>query len=103
MLKLCLVRIIENAIERLSHNHLRHIEAYDPKSGKDNKRRLTGLHETSRIEEFTYGVANRSTSIRIPCQVERQQCGYLEDRRPASNCDPYVVAEILVKTVLLNE
>ncbi|XP_067129977.1 glutamine synthetase 2 cytoplasmic-like [Centruroides vittatus] len=97
------LRIIEEAIELLSRNHRRHIEAYDPKSGKDNERRLTGFHETSRIGEFTYGVANRSASIRIPCHVEKQQCGYLEDRRPSSNCDPYIVAEILVKTLLLKE
>ncbi|CAB3360531.1 Hypothetical predicted protein [Cloeon dipterum] len=60
---------IEKAIDKLSKQHLRHIKAYDPKEGKDNERRLTGLHETSSIHDFSAGVANRGCSIRIPRQV----------------------------------
>ena len=31
--------------------------------------------------------------------VEQSGCkGYIEDRRPASNCDPYVVAKPIVET-----
>ena len=62
-----------------------------PFSGKDNERRLTGLHETSSIHDFSAGVANRGCSIRIPRTVAEERKGYLEDRRPSSNCDPYQV------------
>lgn len=48
-------RAIEKAIDKLSRNHLRHIQAYDPKGGKDNERRLTGQHETSSIHDFSAG------------------------------------------------
>ena len=58
---------------------------------QDNERRLTGLHETSSIHDFSAGVANRGCSIRIPRDVAEQGYGYLEDRRPSSNCDPYQV------------
>lgn len=64
-----LFREIEAAIEKMSKHHRRHIEAYDPKKGKDNERRLTGYHETSSIHDFSAGVANRGCSIRIPRQV----------------------------------
>ena len=80
-----------------------HIRAYDPKEGADNRRRLTGYHETSSIDDFSAGVANRGASIRIPRQVAEDGYGYLEDRRPSSNCDPYSVTEILVKTTLLDK
>ena len=82
---------IEKAIDRLSRHHIRHIKAYDPHEGKDNERRLTGLHETSSIHDFSAGVANRGASIRIPRTVAEDKKGYLEDRRPSSNCDPYQV------------
>lgn len=49
------------------------------------------------------GVANRGASIRIPRQCAEEKKGYLEDRRPASNCDPYSVAEAIVRTVCLDE
>uniref|UniRef100_A0A0A9WUK9 Glutamine synthetase n=1 Tax=Lygus hesperus TaxID=30085 RepID=A0A0A9WUK9_LYGHE len=94
---------IEQAIDKLSKQHLRHIKAYDPRGGKDNERRLTGAHETSSIHDFSAGVANRGSSIRIPRQVAEDKKGYLEDRRPASNCDPYSVSEAIVRTVCLNE
>jgi len=94
---------IEEAIERLSRHHVRHIKAYDPKEGKDNERRLTGAHETSSIHDFSAGVANRGCSIRIPRSVSEDKKGYLEDRRPSSNCDPYKVTEAIVRTVCLNE
>ncbi|XP_018324881.1 glutamine synthetase 2 cytoplasmic [Agrilus planipennis] len=93
---------IEKAIEKLSKNHLAHIKEYDPKGGKDNERRLTGRHETSSITDFSAGVANRGASIRIPRDCAKHGKGYLEDRRPASNCDPYSVCEALVRTCLLD-
>jgi glutamine synthetase len=64
-----LFREIEKAIEKLSKHHVRHIKAYDPREGKDNERRLTGFHETSSIHDFSAGVANRGSSIRIPRHV----------------------------------
>ena len=85
------MKVIEAAIDSLSRHHKRHIMAYDPNEGKDNERRLTGLHETSSIHDFSAGVANRGSSIRIPRDVAEQGYGYLEDRRPSSNCDPYSV------------
>jgi len=94
---------IEAAIDKLAKNHIRHIKAYDPKQGKDNERRLTGKHETSSIHDFSAGVANRGSSIRIPRDCAEQKKGYLEDRRPSSNCDPYAVNEVIVRTICLNE
>jgi len=94
---------IEEAIEKLSLRHDWHIKKYDPTGGVDNARRLTGLHETASISHFTYGVANRNTSVRIPRQCAEDGKGYLEDRRPASNCDPYIVTEVVVRTTILNE
>lgn len=97
------LKAINEAIEKLSKHHARHIQAYDPRDGKDNERRLTGRLETSSIHDFSSGVANRGASIRIPRQVEEEGFGYLEDRRPASNCDPYRVTEVIVRTTVLNE
>jgi len=94
---------IEAAIENLSKRHAKHIVAYDPKEGKDNERRLTGHHETSSIHDFSAGVANRGASVRIPRSVAEEKTGYLEDRRPSSNADPYRVSEIIVRTICLNE
>lgn len=97
------IKAIETAIDKLSKRHMIHIKAYDPKQGKDNERRLTGLHETSSIYDFSAGVANRGCSIRIPRGCADEKKGYLEDRRPASNCDPYSVTEIIVRTTCLDE
>ena len=87
-------KIIE-ACEKLSENPQEHIDVY----GQDNDQRLTGLHETCSITEFRYGVSDRGASIRIPWQVEVDGCGYLEDRRPSSNCDPYKVSKKLIETI----
>jgi glutamine synthetase len=94
---------IQQAIDKLAQAHDKHIKAYDPNGGKDNERRLTGRNETSSIHDFSAGVANRGCSIRIPRTVAEEGKGYFEDRRPASNCDPYCVTEALVRTCLLNE
>jgi glutamine synthetase len=73
-----------------------HIEVY----GAYNELRLTGKHETASINDFKYGVSDRGASIRIPIlTVERGWKGWLEDRRPASNADPYKVASRIIKTV----
>ena len=68
--------------------------------GAYNDQRLTGLHETASINDFTYGISDRGASIRIPIiVVENGWKGWLEDRRPASNADPYKIAGRIVKTV----
>lgn len=97
------IKEIEVAIAKLAKTHERHIKAYDPRGGEDNKRRLTGHLETSSIHDFSAGVANRGSSIRIPRGVADEGKGYFEDRRPASNCDPYSVGEAIVRTICLNE
>lgn len=74
----------------------RHIDVY----GEDNDERLTGKHETQSIDKFSYGVSDRGASIRIPiATVEAGYKGWLEDRRPASNADPYKVAAVIIDTV----
>lgn len=88
---------IEAAIERLSKCHVEHITQY----GSGNEERLTGAHETCDINTFKYGVADRGSSIRIPLPVQLAGKGYLEDRRPAANVDPYVVCRLLIKNTLL--
>ena len=90
---------IHKAIEKLSKAHDLHIKAYDPKDGVDNMRRLTGRHETADINTFRHGVADRGASVRIPRQCAENGYGYLEDRRPAANADPYRVTERIVRTV----
>ena len=97
------LKVIEAAMPKLEKNHTKHITNYDPNGGKDNSRRLTGIHETSSMEKFSFGVANRGCSVRIPRAVADAGCGFLEDRRPSSNMDPYVVTELLVRTIVLNE
>ena len=61
--------------------------------------RLTGDHETQRYDQFSYGVSDRGASVRIPWQVARDRKGYIEDRRPNANADPYVVATLMTNTV----
>ena len=73
-----------------------HIAVY----GADNDMRLTGDHETQSIDKFSYGVSDRGASIRIPiATVEAGWKGWLEDRRPNSEADPYKVAGRIIKTV----
>lgn len=87
--------IIESVIEKLSTTHKEHIDVY----GLHNEKRMTGEHETSSIHDFSYGYSTRDTSVRIPAQILIDGKGYFEDRRPASNCDPYSVALRMLKTV----
>jgi len=81
---------------RLEETHDQHIDAY----GSDNNKRLTGFHETQHIDTFNYGVSDRGASIRIPvATVNNGWKGYLEDRRPASNADPYRIVKALTETL----
>ncbi len=67
--------------------------------GVGKEERLTGAHETAHWSEFRFGVSDRGASIRIPWQVAAEQKGYLEDRRPMANADPYTVAALITNTV----
>jgi glutamine synthetase len=82
------------AAEALGERAEEHITNY----GAGVDLRLTGLHETAPWTEFSYGVSDRGASVRIPWQVEKDQKGYLEDRRPNANCDPYVVTRLITET-----
>jgi glutamine synthetase len=88
-------KIIES-MNKLKEKHSEHIAIY----GEDNDQRLTGHHETSSMSEFSYGIANRGCSVRIPRETVQNKCGYFEDRRPASNMDPYLVCSKILETVL---
>ncbi|TIA87986.1 hypothetical protein E3P99_02835 [Wallemia hederae] len=92
------MKAMESMIRKLEAKHADHIAAY----GEGNELRLTGKHETGNIAEFTSGVANRGSSVRIPRHVHSQGYGYFEDRRPASNIDPYRVTGLIVETCLLD-
>ena len=71
---------------------MRRDDSYGPpgaaRYGEGNEKRLTGACETADINTFSYGVADRGCSVRIPRDTAAEGCGYLEDRRPASNVDP---------------
>ena len=72
-----------------------HIEVY----GEFNDQRLTGKHETASINDFSYGVSDRGASIRVPASVPTDGwVGRLEDRRPASNGDPYKIGAVIIST-----
>ncbi len=83
------------ACEALGKKADLHIENY----GAGIQRRLTGLHETAPWTEYSYGVSDRGASVRIPWQVDKDQMGYIEDRRPNANCDPYIVTRLITDTV----
>mgnify|MGYP003683404701 CR=1 FL=1 len=87
--------LIIKSMNKLEAKHKEHIDVY----GDDNNLRLTGEHETSSIDKFSYGVANRGASIRIPNSTFIEQKGYFEDRRPSSSMDPYLVLSKLLDTV----
>ena len=89
---------INKYINKLGNNHAEHMMVY----GKDNQKRLTGIHETAPYDKFSYGIGTRNTSIRIPTQTANDGCGYFEDRRPASNMDPYLVTSSIYKTCCLD-
>jgi len=86
---------IIKACEALGERHDYHIANY----GFGIEERLTGRHETCSYKEFRYGVSDRGASVRIPWQVARDRKGYIEDRRPNANVDPYVVTRLMLETV----
>jgi glutamine synthetase len=73
-----------------------HIAVYGP----DNHLRLTGLHETQAIDKFSYGLSDRGASVRLPVNfIKNGYKGYLEDRRPNSEADPYQIVSRILKTI----
>jgi glutamine synthetase len=83
------------ACEALGERVEEHITNY----GAGIEQRLTGLHETAPWTEYSYGVSDRGASVRIPWQVAKEGKGYIEDRRPNANMDPYVVTRLITETV----
>ena len=93
-------QLMNELCEKLGARHEEAIKEY----GSDNDMRLTGLHETQNINDFSYGISDRGASIRIPIYtVEHDWNGYLEDRRPASNADPYRIMAHIVETLETSE
>ena len=88
---------IEEAVKKLSFKHDEHMAVY----GTGNEERMTGEHETASFDSFSHGIANRGASIRIGNENYKNQKGYFEDRRPSSNCDPYLVTGMIFKTTCL--
>ena len=89
------MKYIDDMMVLYEKKHALHIELY----GSDNHKRLTGAHETSSVTKFSYGCGNRACSFRIPTQTMHDNGkGYIEDRRPASNIDPYTVSAIVFDT-----
>lgn len=85
--------LIDRIMKSFERRHSIHIAAY----GSDNNQRLTGLHETQSIDKFSYGVSDRGSSLRIPVATANNNYkGYLEDRRPAANADPYQIVKAIV-------
>ncbi len=87
--------VILKAINKLELNHDLHMKNY----GEDNNKRMTGHHETASFDNFSYGIGTRNTSIRIGYETFKNKKGYFEDRRPAANCDPYLVTSLIYKTI----
>jgi glutamine synthetase len=92
-------QVIRDTMPLLEDRHMEHMVVY----GTDNEKRMSGEHETSKYDEFSYGESTRTTSIRIPAQTVLDNKGYFEDRRPASNANPYQVAQIMLETTLQRE
>ena len=88
---------INDAIDKLSKKHNEHMVVY----GTDNHLRMTGKYETSAYHVFSDGVADRGASIRRGNETVKNNCGYFEDRRPSSNCDPYLVTSTIFDTCVL--
>jgi glutamine synthetase len=89
---------INDAIIKLKTTHKEHMELY----GEDNKERMSGEYETAHYDTFTDGISNRGASIRRGLDTVKNKQGYFEDRRPSSNCDPYVVTSKIFKTCILD-
>lgn len=85
----------KNIFNSFNSRHDLHIRNY----GSSNELRLTGKHETQSIDKFSWGISDRGASIRVPLQTSKEWKGYVEDRRPASNGDPYKIVGIISETL----
>jgi glutamine synthetase len=93
------MKYIDDMMVHFEKAHPLHMKLY----GEGNASRLTGVHETSSYSKFSYGAGNRAASFRIPTSVMAANGkGYIEDRRPGSNIDPYVVGSLILSTSCLN-
>lgn len=92
------MKAIEHAMESLAKRHKEHMAVY----GEGNEARMTGAHETASYDKFSWGIANRGASVRVNRQCADEGKGYFEDRRPASNADPYQITGMIVETVSLS-
>jgi glutamine synthetase len=87
---------LEALMKAFEKNIPDHIAVYGP----DNHLRLTGLHETQSIDKFSYGLSDRGASVRLPVNfIKHGYKGYLEDRRPNSEADPYQIVSQIIKTI----
>ena len=87
--------LFDNIFSAFERNHIKHIANY----GSSNEMRLTGRHETQSIDKFSWGVSDRGSSIRVPQATAKEWIGYLEDRRPASNADPYRIVRVIEQSL----
>lgn len=87
---------INQHIDQLSKTHTQLLTYY----GEGNEARLTGTHETSSMHVFTSGVGTRNTSIRIPTKTFKEGGGYIEDRRPAANINPYLATSMFLRSCM---
>ncbi|CAL9689677.1 unnamed protein product [Knipowitschia caucasica] len=92
---------ILSSVQSLSRSHSEHMQIYG--SEQQNQQRLNGVKPNSDFHTFTWSIAGRKTSIRIPGFVHQAGRGYLEDRRPPSDCDPYLVCSALVQTCIRDQ
>lgn len=89
---------IERVCKVLCENHENYMKQYGLGDGADNRKRLTGKFETASFDTCKWGVADRAASIRLQRSVVAEQKGFLEDRRPAGDCDPYRICALLAQT-----
>ena len=93
------MKYFKELMQRMEAKHKIHIKLY----GEDNDKRLTGKCETASMEKFTWGVGDRTASVRINNETAKKGQGYFEDRRPSSNMDPYIVGAAITDTCLLDD
>jgi glutamine synthetase len=90
----------KDTFDRICEAFGKYKEEHIAEYGSGHDKRLTGLHETQHIDTFSYGVSDRGASLRIPVSVaENGYKGYIEDRRPASNADPYRITGRIIQTI----
>jgi glutamine synthetase len=89
----------ESIFKAFESRHKLHIEVY----GSDNHLRLTGKYETQSIDRFSWGISDRGASIRVPRDTAKEWKGYLEDRRPSSNANPYEIAKVICDSLDMAE